>query len=557
MSTWETQINTRQRAHSLSHGEDGIPQKIQRQAEFTSNWSIPATHGSPSVLLKTKQSPNVETERIPSSKLVSVFEDLDRQCQERSSRIEAEAKEALRTQLTAWIRSREKLYLTQLRDASEQFRKTTLEAVEQRQAAEYSQALAHEKAKLADEYHNKLKEAQDEREQLVQRRMDLVRQMEEAAGVAGPRYTGENSHSLEVHSQQKEIALQINIAENLDELNSKIKAAEEQAQHAREELAAAVHARDQALESLENAKFLQQTTILESKTLEMQYNKEKIVWQQTIDAKESKVEEFKTVAEGARAEISSLKAELQAVQLKLAAQGEAKLSETERNTLLERAETAEAAATAAEEAKKELERCIAAAEVARTAAESQASNLRHRLEGLLKENSALQKSMIAAGEAVRVASTTEKASAADRAALLKKVAETKDALATHRAAITQLESQLKEERTHRESLQVIAQNAETLQIEAAAWEEKTLRHAEDTRLRLAAALRDIEAVCLAARALGQSSSSNNKKYTAPLLHTIQESEENAAEATVWLREAHLEGKALASSAPGSSSSITE
>jgi hypothetical protein len=448
-----------------------------------------------------KHNPAAEPERTSYSKLISVFEDLDRQCQERSSKIASEAKEALGTQLTTWITSREKLYLTQLRDASEQFRKTTLAAVKERQAAEYSQALANEKAKFADEYYVKLREIHDEREQFVQRRIELARQMEEAAATARQHSVEEETGSkaaVEANNEQHEaITMQIHVADNTNRFENEIEAADKEARDAKKELAAAVFAH-----------------------------------------------------EGALSEISSLKTELQAVHLKLAQEEKKEnLSDTERTTLIERAEVAEAAAMAAVEAKKELERCTAAAQVARTAAESQASHLRHRLEELIKENNTLQTGMLAAEEAVRAASTSEKATAADRAVLVEKLAATKEALATHRAAITQLESQLKQERTHSEKLQTIAESAAALQTEAAAWEEKTLRHAEDTRLRLAAALRDIEAVCLAARALGQCSSSTNSKFTAPLLHTIKETEENAADAASWLRRAQIEGKTLASSAP--------
>jgi hypothetical protein len=559
MTTWGALESPHPRAHSISNGEDVIPQKIQRQAESTSNWSIPATHGSPSIPLKMKQSPNVDSQRIPHSKLMSVFEELDRQCRERSSKIESDAKEALRTQLSSWVRSREKLYLAQLREVSEQFRKTTLAAIKERQAAELTRAIADEKAKFADEYHLKLKEVQEEREQLVQRRLELLRQMEEAIAMAGQLSKDENKSNLNVqNSQHREVTMQINVSENKDVLENEIRVAKKEARQAKEELVAAVQARDEAFESLENVRSLQEKAVLESINLQEQYKRYRTVFEQEREAKDQKLKQLKSAAEGARVEISSLKAELQAVQLKLYEQGKGghNLSEMEANMLIERAEAAEAAAAAAEEAKEELERCTADAEVARTAAESQASHLRHRLEELIKENNALQRGMLAAEEAVRAASTSEKATAADQAALAQKLDATKEALATHRAAISQLESHLNTERTNREALQTIAQNAATLQTEAAAWEERTLRHAEDTRLCLAAALRDIEAVCLAARALGQSSSSSsNAKYTGPLLCVIKESEENAKEATTWLKEAQIEGKALAISAPCSSSLI--
>jgi len=541
----QTLDNEHQRGHSFSPGEDVIPQKTQRQADFTSNWSIPAANGSPRSLLKTKQSPYNLSQSIPYSKLASVFEDLDRQCQERSSKIESVAKQALQAQLNAWIASREKLYLAQLRDASEHFRKTTLAVLKQRQAAEYSQALINEKVKFADEHYSILKEVQDERDQLVQRRTELERQMEEAAALA----RSKEDHLVEENSS-RELTMRINVTDNREVSENELMSFETEIKHGKKELAAAVQARDEALESLEIALSLQQKAVSESQSLKTKYEDDEMAWKRDIAAKEEKLKEFETAAEGACAKISSLKAELHAVGLKLSAQEENsnKLSQSEKNILIERAEVAEAAAATAEEAKKELERCAAAAEVARTAAVSQASHLHCRLEELIKENTSLQRGMAAAEEAVQAACTAEKATAADRAGLVEKVTATKEALATHRAAISQLECQLKEERTHRERLQTIAQNAAALQTEAAAWEEKTLRHAEDTRLRLAAAVRDIEAVCLAARALGQSSA-NNTKYSAPLLDTIRESEDHATEAAAWLREAQIEGKALASSAP--------
>ncbi|KAH7623554.1 hypothetical protein Ndes2526B_g01999 [Nannochloris sp. 'desiccata'] len=553
MSTLESLGNAHQRGKPLSRGEDVIPQKTQQQGDFTSNWSIPATHGSPNIPIQTKQSPHTVSQRSAYSKLASVFEDLDRQCQERSSKVESNAKEALRTQLTAWIKSRETLYLAQLRDASEHFRKTTIAVVKQRQAAELSQALVNEKVKFADEYHSKLKEVQYERDQVVQRRLELVRQMEEAAAALVGRRSKED-HLVEENSS-REVNMQNNVTDNREVSGNGIMPFKMEANHGKEELAAAVQARDEALESLEIARNLQQKAVSESRSLKQKYEDGKRSWERDIAAYEQSLKEFETAAEGACAKISSLKAELKAVQFKLTAQEENdnKLSESERNMLVERAAVAEAAAAAAEEAKKELERCSAAAEVARTAADSQAFHLRHRLEELIKENSALQRGMVAAEEAVQAACSAEKATAADRAGLVEKVTATKEALATHRAAISQLEIQLKEERTQREALKTVAQNAAMLQIKAAAWEEKTLRHAEDTRLRLAAALRDIEAVCLAARALGQFSASNTK-YSAPLFHTIKESEDHAAEAAAWLREAQIEGKALASSAPYCSSS---
>jgi hypothetical protein len=547
MSTLETLEKAYQMGKSLSPGEDVIPQKVQRQADFTSDWSLPATNGSPLSPLKMKQSPQTVFQRIPYSKLASVFEDLDRQCQERSSKIESDAREALKTQIDAWIAYREKLYFAQLRDASEHFRKTTLAVVQQRQAAEYSQALANEKIKFADENYLKLKEVQDERDQLVQRRIELERQMKEAAALVGQR--SKEDHLVEENSS-REVTIKLNVKDNREVSESESRPLETEVKPGKEKLLAAVQARDEALESLEIARSLQQKAVSESQLLKTTYEDNEIAWKRDIAANEQKLKEFEAAAEGAWAKISSLKAELQAAHCKLTAQEENgnKLSQKERNILIERAEVAEAAAAAADEAKKELERCVAAAEVARKAADSQAFNLRRRLDELIKENKALQRGMAAAEEAVQAACTVEKATAADRAGLIEKVTATKEALATHRAAISQLEYQLKEERTHRKTLQTIAENATTLQTEAAAWEEKTLRHAEDTRLRLAAALRDIEAVCIAARALGKSSASNTK-YSAPLLHTIKEREDHATEAAAWLREAQIEGEALASSAP--------
>ena len=681
----------RQRARTLSEAKIAIKSDGNQRFDEPLNWSIPTHQGQYKESEAAGKQPHGISDRFSYAQLLSVFSDLDQQCQERCLKIEDEVLEALRTRFEAWIHARERLYAAQLKEDSQHFRNTALVEMEERCAAEHRQGMANEKAKLAEEYYAKMRELNAEKDELAQRRIEVLREMEhavqgctakstqhlvmvpfenaaeerespdviaahkearrcleeakalrdEAATRAETREalhlqekkrwqaelelkdkelkikkedarrtleeirilrqqaademeqvqqqrlaekakweTKLESKNQEIEMKEKEVKTKIKELGNKDkELRRKGEDAMrclDEARALRQDAVADAKSREEfykeeekrwrielelkeheirnkeedARRCLEEVRVLRGQTAAEATRKENQHMEEKEMWQAEIHArdkelktKETLLQQHKAALDAATSRASTLRSELHSLELKY--QEESSLHQSETATLRERLTAAESAAWAANKAKEEATRCLRAADEARDAANDQTKLSKHRVQILRKENSALQKGFEAAEKTVKTITAAEKSKASEHAAAIAELETTLAALAAHRADVTDLEARLGESQRKERAMRKATESAAALGVAAAAWEERALQHTEDLRLRFAAALRDVDAVCSAAKALGTAGPS----CAGPLLEAVGRAEENAHKSVIWLTGAVTASKELHKDAP--------
>ena len=524
MTSYQSMDVSHERNYSLSM--DGID-RDQGEDTARGGWSIPAHH-SPVQHPKLQREDSFHNKQLPYDKLLAVFATLDRQCSERCLNLERETLEALRTMLERWLKARERLYTAQLSDSLDHFQRTALAAAEK----QHKHLISQEKAKLAEEHYAKLQQMAQEREHLVQRRLEILRHMETAAPLVDIKQSVAEAVAAATVALHPPLPFPVEKIKppRIIMVSASVQASLETEEDDDTENAAAV-ARADSQRCLIEAQALQRQIAAQIENRRVYEEELERNWNDKLHDKE-------VAAKAAAAEVTTLRTELSAVGMRL--QEEFVLGEKERSALLERVRVAEAAAHAASASKEEFSRCSRAAEGALELARSQTAVLRKRVEELIRQNSALKRGMEAANEAVRSATTAERASATDREAALVQLKSAKEALDAHRAAVQELQLKVSRVESTERKLQEAAARAAAMEAQAAAWEERALQQCEDVRVRFAAALRDVAAVCAAAKALGEAGPS----CAGPLLATINEVEGNAEKTAVWLAEAAAAEKIL-------------